>query len=161
MEKMGWKEGQGLGRQKQGITAPLVARKTDRHSGVIILGQTPPPGIAKAKAAAATEVDALPTSRVLLLTNLVGPGEVDGDLEGETAEEASKYGNLKKVKILEIKGVPAEEAVRIFLKYEKPEEAVKAYNDLNGRFFGGRTVRARFFDEQKFEDEKLAPEPDE
>ena len=36
MEKMGWQEGQGLGRTKQGMTTPLVAQKLDSRSGVII-----------------------------------------------------------------------------------------------------------------------------
>ena len=36
MEKMGWKEGSGLGRAQQGIIAPLVHQKTDSRSGVII-----------------------------------------------------------------------------------------------------------------------------
>jgi len=35
MAKMGWKEGQGLGKQEQGIT-PLMAKKTDRRAGVIV-----------------------------------------------------------------------------------------------------------------------------
>lgn len=42
LEKMGWKHGEGLGRDKQGILAPLVARKTDKRSGVIIQGREQP-----------------------------------------------------------------------------------------------------------------------
>jgi splicing factor 45 len=36
MAKMGWKEGQGLGKQEQGITMPLMAKKTDRRAAVIV-----------------------------------------------------------------------------------------------------------------------------
>ncbi|KAJ6909585.1 hypothetical protein NC652_020535 [Populus alba x Populus x berolinensis] len=36
MAKMGWKEGQGLGKQEQGITTPLMAKKTDRRARVIV-----------------------------------------------------------------------------------------------------------------------------
>lgn len=36
MAKMGWKEGQGLGKQEQGITTPLMAKKTDKRGGVIV-----------------------------------------------------------------------------------------------------------------------------
>ena len=36
MEKMGWKEGQGLGKTRQGMVTPLVAQKTDARSGVIV-----------------------------------------------------------------------------------------------------------------------------
>ncbi|CAI5970898.1 unnamed protein product [Closterium sp. NIES-64] len=36
MMKMGWKAGQGLGKQEQGITTPLMAKKTDKHGGVIV-----------------------------------------------------------------------------------------------------------------------------
>ena len=48
LQKMGWKEGDGLGRNRQGISAPLVAQKTDRRAGVIVQGepsnQPPRPG---------------------------------------------------------------------------------------------------------------------
>jgi splicing factor 45 len=33
---------------------------------------------------------------------MVGPGEVDDDLEPETAEECSKYGEVQKVVIYEV-----------------------------------------------------------
>merc|ERR1712083_718804 len=82
-------------------------------------------------------------TRVVLLTNLVGAGEVDEDLEEETAEEAGKYGKLVKCAVKECQGAPDNEAVRIFLEFEKVEAASKAYKDMNGRYFGGRTVKAR------------------
>ena len=42
MEKMGWKEGQGLGKLRQGMVTPLVAQKTDARSGVIVNAEGPP-----------------------------------------------------------------------------------------------------------------------
>jgi splicing factor 45 len=36
MKKYGWKDGQGLGKESQGISAPLLAKKTSGHAGVII-----------------------------------------------------------------------------------------------------------------------------
>jgi len=89
-------------------------------------------------------------TRVVLLTNLVGAGDVDEDLEEETAEEAAKYGKLLECTIKECKGAPDKEAVRIFLEFQKVEMAAKCYKDMNGRFFGGRSVKARFFDEDKY-----------
>ena len=36
MRKYGWKEGQGLGREAQGISVPLMAKRTSERAGVII-----------------------------------------------------------------------------------------------------------------------------
>lgn len=50
MEKMGWREGQGLGKARQGMTTPLVAQKTDTHAAVIVNAQpTPAPAPAPEK----------------------------------------------------------------------------------------------------------------
>ena len=54
-----------------------------------------------------------------------------------------------------------DEAVRIFVKFVGQEAAVKAKRDLNGRFFGGRAVTAKFFDEGRFDRLDLAPSPSE
>ena len=68
-------------------------------------------------------------TRVALLTNMVGPGEVDDDLEDEVADECEKkYGEVVRVVIYEVEeggggggggggGVPDEERVRIFVEF--------------------------------------------
>ncbi|XP_078098944.1 splicing factor 45 isoform X1 [Sander vitreus] len=96
-----------------------------------------------------TEILKNPT-KVVLLRNMVGRGEVDEDLEGETKEECEKYGKVVKCVIFEIAVVPDDEAVRIFLEFERVESAIKAVVDLNGRYFGGRVVKACFYNLDKF-----------
>ena len=91
----------------------------------------------------------------------VHTGEVDDSLEEEIGEECSKYGQISKIVIFEVTepGFPPDQAVRIFVEFERMESAMKALIDLDGRFFGGRTIRAVFFPEQKFEEQELAPMP--
>ncbi|CAA0823756.1 DNA-damage-repair/toleration protein DRT111-chloroplastic [Striga hermonthica] len=156
MAKMGWKQGQGLGKQEQGITAPLVAKKTDKRGGVIVnAGESN-------KKVKSVSFNGTPT-RVVLLRNMVGPGEVDDDLEGEVAEECTKFGTVTRVLIFEITepNFPHDEAVRIFIQFERAEQATKALIELEGRFFGGRIVRACFYDEERFNNNELAPLPGE
>uniref|UniRef100_A0A2P2JRV5 DNA-damage-repair/toleration protein DRT111 n=1 Tax=Rhizophora mucronata TaxID=61149 RepID=A0A2P2JRV5_RHIMU len=158
MAKMGWKEGQGLGKQEQGITTPLLAKKTDRRAGVIVNASETKPE----KKVKSVNFNGLP-SRVLLLKNMVGPGEVDDELEDEVASECAKYGTVTRVLIFEITepNFPREEAVRIFIQFERPEETKKAFEDLDGRYFGGNVVRAAFYDEERFGKNELAPLPGE
>lgn len=144
--QMGWKEGQGLGKSEQGIATPLIMEKTGKAKGVIV------PSASTTLLAKAT--------RVIMLENMVGPGEVDDDLQPEVAEECSKYGKVTKCLIFEVPGgqVPDDQAVRIFVEFDRVESARKGLLGLNNRFFGGRTVRASFYDEGKFARFDLAPE---
>ncbi|KAJ4977148.1 hypothetical protein NE237_002254 [Protea cynaroides] len=158
MAKMGWKQGQGLGKQEQGITTPLMAKKTDRRAGVIV-------NASESKAEKKMKCVSFngPPTRVMLLRNMVGPGEVDDDLEDEVASECAKYGTVSKCLIFEITepNFPTEEAVRIFVQFERSEETTKALVDLDGRYFGGRVVSASFYDEERFGRNELAPMPGE
>ncbi|KAM8883682.1 splicing factor 45 isoform X1 [Synchiropus splendidus] len=167
MQKYGFKEGQGLGKHEQGLSTALSVEKTSKRGGKIIIGdvaEKPGPsqagpaealGVGAAgeadasKANPLTEILKNPT-KVVLLRNMVGRGEVDEDLEGETKEECEKYGKVVKCVIFEIAEVPDDEAVRIFLEFERVESAIKAVVDLNGRYFGGRVVKACFYNLDKF-----------
>ena len=68
---------------------------------------------------------------------MVGPGEVDDDLEPEVKEECNtKYGEVNSVVIFEIQNVVPEEAVRIFIEFKRVESAIKGdsfYNQFTGR----------------------------
>uniref|UniRef100_A0A3Q1HCF8 Splicing factor 45 n=1 Tax=Anabas testudineus TaxID=64144 RepID=A0A3Q1HCF8_ANATE len=151
MQKYGFKEGQGLGKHEQGLSTALSVEKTSKRGGKIIVGdaaEKPDPG-KKTETNPLTEILKNPT-KVVLLRNMVGRGEVDEDLEGETKEECEKYGKVVKCVIFEIADVPDDEAVRIFLEFERVESAIKAVVDLNGRYFGGRVVKACFYNLDKF-----------
>lgn len=78
---------------------------------------------------------------------MVGPSDVDSDLEPEVKDECTKYGDVITVMIREI---PIG-SIRIFVELKRIESAIKAVVDLNGRFFGGRQVRAEFYNCEKFE----------
>ncbi|XP_022803548.1 splicing factor 45-like [Stylophora pistillata] len=150
MAKYGWKDGQGLGKQEQGINTCLQVEKTSKRGGKII-NQDKESKAALQEAEPVTSVMRNP-SKVVVLRNMVGPGEVDEELQPEVVEECNKYGEVIKVVIYEFpQGVqPDEESVRIFVEFQRVESAIKALVDLNGRFFGGRTVRGAFFNLDKF-----------
>lgn len=83
-------------------------------------------------------------SRVVVLTNMVGPAEVDDDLGGEVAEEANRFGVVERCFVHVVPGERREdEAVRIFLVMSGLAGGYNAVKQFEGRFFGGRTVRAR------------------
>ncbi|XP_067284249.1 splicing factor 45 isoform X5 [Pseudorasbora parva] len=151
MQKYGFREGQGLGKHEQGLSTALSVEKTSKRGGKIIIGDSTEKTDASKKNEAnpLTEILKCPT-KVVLLRNMVGRGEVDEDLEAETKEECEKYGKVTKCVIFEISGVTDDEAVRIFLEFERVESAIKAVVDLNGRYFGGRVVKACFYNLDKF-----------
>lgn len=63
---------------------------------------------------------------LFVLQNMVGPGEVDDELEPEVREECNgKYGAVVQVVIFEIPKAVPEEAVRIFVEFQRVESAIK------------------------------------
>ncbi|XP_012263456.2 splicing factor 45 [Athalia rosae] len=170
MAKYGFKEGQGLGKKEQGMSVALQVEKTSKRGGRIVgereqlmpppppMVPSPPPPVGPVSQSlvpqeepSITEIMKSP-SKVVLLRNMVGPGEVDEDLEPEVKDECNtKYGDVSRVMIHEVMDVQPEEAVRIFVEFKRIESAIKAVVDLNGRFFGGRQVRAGFYSCEKLD----------
>jgi len=58
---------------------------------------------------------------------MVGPGQVDDLLQEETAEECSKFGQVRKCLVFEVPGkkVPDDQAVRIFVQFVSRDSALK------------------------------------
>ncbi|KAJ3368761.1 Splicing factor 45 [Allomyces arbusculus] len=108
------------------------------------------------RAQGAEQVGPTPPSRVILLTNMVGPGEVDDELELETKEECSQFGPVVKCVVHELEsrpGVPpppTQDAVRIFVQFHRTDAVHRAVKALHGRFFGGRQVSATEYPEEWF-----------
>ncbi|XP_070494615.1 splicing factor 45 [Chironomus tepperi] len=165
MAKYGFKDGQGLGKQEQGISTALQVEKTSKRGGRIINEKEMKevPSVPAQSAQPSTQGAVLPSeqtitemlknpSKVILLRNMVGPGEVDDELEPEVKDECTtKYGEVITVHIMEMPNQIPEETVRIFVEFARLECAIKALLDLNGRFFGGRQVRCRFYSSEKYE----------
>jgi splicing factor 45 len=93
----------------------------------------------------------------VLLLNMVGRGQVDPELEAETADECSRFGAVKECVIFELLDatVPDSEAVRIFVHFETVAAAMAAVAELGGRYFDGRSVKASYWDEAKFQRREL------
>ncbi|KEG04604.1 RNA-binding protein, putative [Plasmodium vinckei vinckei] len=159
MEKMGWKKGEGLGKDKQGIKAPLILQKIDKRSGVIVQA----PIILKKnelaneknndsyddKTDAANSTNTTFT-RIIQLTNLVTVDEVDDTLKEEIEEEASKFGNLLNINIVTDPNLSDALAVKIYCEYESSDQAKNAFTTFKERTFSGRKVKVSFVDEQEY-----------
>lgn len=185
MAKHGHVKGQGLGASGSGIAQPLVmervkAAKAPKGSevevpkgakGMSIGGKAMGRLVnANAEEKNRAEIEKYgESSRIVVLTNMVGIEDVDDDLQTEigapvtcslnslkptpwTGEECSKHGVVERVLVHVMHPAPTdpEDNVRIFVQFSGPAGAWKAVRELDGRYFGGRTVRARYFDEQRF-----------
>jgi len=98
-------------------------------------------------------------STVLLLKNMVGPDDVDEELQAEIEEECNKYGKVENVIIYQERQseeADAEIHVKIFVEFVLPEQVKKAKGALDGRFFGGRTVTAFVYDQELYDQQDFS-----
>ncbi|XP_041805491.1 poly(U)-binding-splicing factor PUF60a isoform X1 [Chelmon rostratus] len=93
-------------------------------------------------------------STVMVLRNMVGPDDIDDDLEGEVTEECGKFGRVKRVIIYQERQGEEDDAdviVKIFVEFSEVAEMNRAIQALNRRWFGGRKVVAEVYDQDRFE----------
>lgn len=98
-------------------------------------------------------------SGVLLLRNMVGPEDVDEELQEEIQQECGKYGKVENVIIYQEKQDDSDEAevrVKIFVEFSDSIETKKAKNSLDGRFFGGRTISAHIYDQELYDQQDFS-----
>ncbi|XP_076367733.1 poly(U)-binding-splicing factor PUF60-like isoform X2 [Tachypleus tridentatus] len=89
-------------------------------------------------------------SLVVVLRNMVGVEDLDDELESEVTDECGRFGNVNRVIIYQEKQSEEDDAdiiVKIFVEFSQSSEAIKARDALNGRYFGGRTVKAELYDQ--------------
>jgi splicing factor 45 len=105
---------------------------------------------------------------VLLIQNMVPSADnVDTqELANETKEECSKYGQVLHCEIYvlschQYRRLPEEKRVRVFIQFQKQDAAVKAWKEMNGRYFGGRKLIASFYHEERFAKRSFEPDEEE
>jgi splicing factor 45 len=167
MASYGWKEGQGLGADASGrldalsVARPLSSKNYKGKKKDEMIDTSVVTGMAKGRSAIidssresrlADEAQRYGSaSRVVVLTNLCAANEVDDDLGGEVAGEANKFGVVERAMVYLVPGdVRDEEAVRIFLVMSGLAGGWNSVKSFDGRHFGGRVVKARFYDEGAF-----------
>ncbi|GAA98519.1 uncharacterized protein L969DRAFT_95244 [Mixia osmundae IAM 14324] len=178
MSKWGWREGQGLGVDNAGMLKPLQAvshheepsgnAKNRKGKPTEATEQPQHQNSMAGKGRGTIVSDHLSQQKreerekfgeptpVVLLTNLVGRDDVDDDLTGEIAEEARKGGIVERCLVhlmpqLTAQPLPDEDQVRVFVLFSGLVGAFNAVRSFDGRFFGGRTVKARFYNQAAFQ----------
>ncbi|XP_076043066.1 poly(U)-binding-splicing factor hfp isoform X4 [Oratosquilla oratoria] len=98
-------------------------------------------------------------SCVVILRNMVGTEDVDELLQEEITEECGRYGAVNHVIIYQERQSDEEDAeiiVKIFVEFSSSQEATAARDALNGRFFGGRLVKAELYDQNMYDHNDLS-----
>ena len=71
-----------------------------------------------------------PTTRVMVLRNMITADEIDGEVEAEVTEECENYGTVRKVVIYQEKQSAAADAeiiVKIFVEFSMPQDVQVIY----------------------------------
>lgn len=147
--KMGWK-GQGLGKYEQGIVTPLIAKKTSDKYGIIINANL------KVNDDKLNKIKCFynrPPTKVLMITNMIYPEEINAEVHDEIRLECENFGFVNDIKFFQFTEsleMQIGEKVRVFIEYDSVDSAVKAFEGLYDRYFNERIIRVKFYDEEMY-----------
>ncbi|XP_077956232.1 poly(U)-binding-splicing factor PUF60a isoform X2 [Gasterosteus aculeatus] len=92
-------------------------------------------------------------STVMVLRNMVGPEDIDDDLEAEVTEECGKFGRVRRVVVYRERQGEEDDAdviVKIFVEFSEAAEMSRAARALNRRWYAGRQVVAEEYEREGF-----------
>jgi len=95
-------------------------------------------------------------SVVLLLRNMVGPDDVDEELQADIEQECGNYGKVEHVIIYKEQQEDETVIVKIFVEFEKFDQVKLAKDGLHNRFFSGRKVVATVYDQELYDNNDLS-----
>jgi len=163
MAQMGHRAGEGLGADgNQGMLKPLRVQQQTKPTSSSTAGNSGMVGkrgtiTSSGGGGASLDERYGEASEVVLLENMVGLDGVDDSLGDEIREECTKYGRVARVFIYPYaqhsgsSGSGGGGGVRIFVAFDGPAGAWQAVRELDGRHFGGRTVKARYYPRAEFQ----------
>jgi hypothetical protein len=146
MALMGWRAGQGLGREAQGIKAPLLVMKGVGTARVVDTDDTHSKLFGQA------------STRTLLLLNAASPEQVSESIAGELAVDCSEYGEVEQciMHVVQVREKEKLEAqVRVFVRFTAEDAARRALQNLNQRHFMQRVLDVHFYNDEAFDKNEL------
>lgn len=141
MQKLGWKEGKGLGANEQGIMAPLVAKNVGKHIGVIVQGEKqviPKRGASSSSGGTfgkshpsdggtSLTLEGEAISRVLKITCYDCPAETEESISETFEEIMCEFGSLVNINA---ESSPEHSGFIICCEYEEASQAKVAMEGL-------------------------------
>ena len=94
-------------------------------------------------------------TKVLLLTNVASSSQPEETVKANIEEWVKKFGAVKECRVVRVANVPEEDAIRVFAVFDNIKASSKAYASLRGHVMEGRPLRARFYDEKRFQEGEL------
>lgn len=80
-----------------------------------------------------------------MLNNILTIDQLNEEHEASIREELSKYGSVVDMMVYLLG-----RDLRIFIRFESPEQSLRAFTDLNQKYYEGNLVSVRFYSENSF-----------